>query len=188
VTIHRGAEKEDGTTRIGNRNLLMANAHVAHNCHVCDDTILVNGVLLGGHVHVQDRAIISGNSVVHHFTTIGEIAFVGGGSRATVDVPPYMMGFGSDQVEIKNINLVGLQRAGVSPATIGVIKQAYRLLFRQTRPLAEIRETLLQQLDGTIPIELANLLDFVARQQQGRMGRQREAVRSHTAPPAAEAA
>jgi UDP-N-acetylglucosamine acyltransferase len=188
VTIHRGAEKEDGVTRIGNRNLLMANAHVAHNCRVFDDTILVNGVLLGGHVHVQDRAIISGNSVVHHFSTIGEVAFVGGGSRVTIDVPPYMMGVGSDQVEMKCLNLVGMQRAGISATAISQVKQAFRHLFRQTRPLAEVRTTLLQQFDGTISIELAKLLDFIERQQNGRVGRQREAVRNQPAAPAAEAA
>jgi UDP-N-acetylglucosamine acyltransferase len=188
VTIHRGAEKEDGTTRIGDRNLLMANAHVAHNCRVFNDTILVNGVLLGGHVHVQDRAIISGNSVVHHFTTVGEVAFVGGGSRVTIDVPPYVMAVGSDQVEMKCLNLVGMQRAGISATAIGQVKQAFRHLFRQTRKLAEVRATLLQQFDGTVSIELAKLLDFIERQQNGRVGRQREAVRNQPATPAAEAA
>ena len=177
VTVHRGAEKEDGITRIGNTNLLMSNAHVAHNCHVYNDTIIVNGVLLGGHVHVHDRAVISGNSVVHHFTSVGTCAFIGGGSRATVDVPPYMLAFGSDRILVKNINLVGMQRAGIGPDSIAVIKQAYRLLFRQMRPLKEVRETFAAQLNGIIPIELAKLLDFLGMQEQGKSGRQREAVR-----------
>ena len=80
VTVSRGAEKEDHTTRIGHQNMLMANSHVAHNCHVQNRVILVNGVLLGGHVHVHDGAIISGNCVVHHFSTVGMLAFVSGGS------------------------------------------------------------------------------------------------------------
>jgi len=181
VTVHRGAEKEDGVTRIGNSNLLMSNAHVAHNCHVHNHTIIVNGVLLGGHVHVQDRAVISGNSVVHHFTSIGTCAFVGGGSRATVDVPPYMLAFGSDQIEVKYINLVGMQRAGISADSIASIKQAYKLLFRQLRPVKEVRETLCQQLNGVLPMELARLLDFITMQQQGKNGRQREVVRTKSA-------
>ena len=74
VTVNRGAEKEDSVTRIGNNNMLMANSHVAHNCHIFNDVILVNGVLLGGHVHVHDGAIVSGNSVVHHFSTLGTLA------------------------------------------------------------------------------------------------------------------
>jgi UDP-N-acetylglucosamine acyltransferase len=185
VTVHRGAEKEDGVTRIGNSNLLMSNAHVAHNCHVYNDTIIVNGVLLGGHVHVHDRAVISGNSVVHHFTSVGTCAFIGGGSRATVDVPPYMLAFGSERILVKNINLVGMQRAGISPTSIATVKLAYRLLFRQMRPLREVRETLANQLNGIIPIELAHLLDFLGLQEQGKNGRQREAVRMK---PAAEQA
>ncbi|HVJ85651.1 MAG TPA: acyl-ACP--UDP-N-acetylglucosamine O-acyltransferase [Caulifigura sp.] len=180
VTVHRGAEKEDGITRIGDRNLLMANAHVAHNCRVYNDTIIVNGVLLGGHVHVYDRAVISGNTVVHHFTSIGTCAMVGGGSRATVDVPPYMLAFGSDRILIKNINLVGMQRAGISAGTINLIKQAQRLLFRQMRPLKEVRQTFAEQLNGDIPPELAHLLDFLTQQENGKMGRGREAFRNVT--------
>src|SRR6516165_5816683 len=87
VTVNRGAEKEDHVTRIGNHNLLMANCHVAHNCHLHDHIVLVNGVLLGGHVHVHDWAIVSGNTVVHHFATLGTISFVGGGCRVPTDVP-----------------------------------------------------------------------------------------------------
>ncbi len=124
VTVNRGADKEDGVTRIGDRNLLMSNAHVAHNCHIFSDTILVNGVLLGGHVHVQDRAIVSGNTVVHHFSTIGTLAFVSGGCRVPNDIPPFMLAAGSDNPEIKTINIVGMQRAGISRETIGMVKRA----------------------------------------------------------------
>jgi UDP-N-acetylglucosamine acyltransferase len=90
VTVNRGADKEDGVTRIGHRNFLMANAHVAHNCHVFNNVILCNGSLLGGHVHVQDFAIVSGNSVVHHFATLGTGCFISGGCRAPQDIPPYI--------------------------------------------------------------------------------------------------
>ncbi|OAI54190.1 acyl-[acyl-carrier-protein]--UDP-N-acetylglucosamine O-acyltransferase [Planctomyces sp. SCGC AG-212-M04] len=183
VTVHRGAEKEDGVTRVGDRNLLMANSHVAHNCRIYNDTIIVNGVLLGGHVHVHDRAVISGNTVVHHFGSVGTCAMVGGGSRVTVDVPPYMLAFGSDRVLMKNVNLVGMQRAGIGPETIVLIKQAHRLLFRQTRPHAEVRELFMTQLNGVLPFELAHLLEFLRLQTEGKMGRQREAFRN--APPAA---
>jgi UDP-N-acetylglucosamine acyltransferase len=186
VTIHRGAEKEDGITRVGDRNLVMANAHIAHNCRIYNDTIIVNGVLLGGHVHVHDRAVISGNTVVHHFGAIGTCAMVGGGSRVTTDVAPYMLAFGSDRVLMKNINLVGMQRAGLSAETIGLIRQAHRMLFRQIRPLAEVREHFCVQLNGELPGELAHLFDFLALQASGKMGRQREAFRN--AAPAAKAA
>jgi UDP-N-acetylglucosamine acyltransferase len=181
VTIHRGAEKEDGITRIGDRNLLMSNAHVAHNCRIYNDTIIVNGVLLGGHVHVHDRAVISGNSVVHHFGSVGTCAMVGGGSRVTIDVAPYMLAFGSEQVIMLNINAVGMQRAGITAETVAIIKQAHRLLFRQKRPLKEVREQFVTQLQGQLPGELVHLLDFIARQAEGKMGRQREVFRNSPA-------
>jgi UDP-N-acetylglucosamine acyltransferase len=177
VTVNRGAEKEDGLTRVGDRNLLMSNAHVAHNCHVHHDTILVNGVLLGGHVHVQDRAIISGNSAVHHFSTIGRLAFVGGCSKVVRDVPPFMMADGNDEHRIATINTVGLQRAGVSAETTALIKQAHRLLFRENKRLADAQAHFEAELQGVIPIELSELFEFLKAQSRGKMGRGREVVR-----------
>jgi len=177
VTVNRGAEKEDGCTRIGNRNLLMSNAHVAHNCRLYDNTMLVNGVLLGGHVHVHDRAIISGNSVVHHFATIGTLAFVSGGCRVPTDVPPYMIAAGSDNPEVKAVNLVGLRRAGISETAISMIRQAHRMLFRDHQSLDAVQAHFEEELNGQIPIELAALLSAMQAQRNGKMGRAREAVR-----------
>lgn len=178
VTVNCGAEKEDYTTRIGNRNLLMINSHVAHNCHIHDQVILVNGVLLGGHVHVHDGAIISGNSVVHHFSTLGTLSFVSGGCRVPHDIPPYMLSAGSDNPEIKTINLVGMRRRGISNETIRIVKQAHRLIFREHKRVEAARETLQQELGGVLPMELTTLLNFLEAQQHGKMGRAREAVRN----------
>lgn len=178
VTVNRGAEKEDGVTRIGNNNLLMSNSHVAHNCHIFSHCILVNGVLLGGHVHMQDRAIISGNSVVHHFSTLGTLAFVSGGCRVPQDVPPYMLAAGSDNPEIKTINIVGMKRAGLSDAAIDAIKRAHRIIYREHKTLDVARDILQQELDGVFPFELSNLLNFLELQQRGKMGRGREAFRN----------
>lgn len=177
VTVHRGAEKEDGVTRIGNQNLLMANSHVAHNCHLHDQVVLVNGVLLGGHVHVHDYAIISGNAVVHHFATLGTLSFVSGGCRVPNDVPPYMLAAGSDNPRILAVNLVGMQRRGVAPSTIAAIRQAHRLLFREHRKLDDVRDHFMNDQSEGLPIELVRLLDFLERQQGGRQGRQGEARR-----------
>ncbi len=178
VTVNRGAEKEDGCTRIGNHNLLMANSHVAHNCRLYDNTMLVNGVLLGGHVHVHDRAIISGNSVVHHFATIGRLAFVSGGCRVPTDVPPYMLTAGSDNPEIKTVNVIGLRRAGISEEVIGHLRQAQKLLFREHRSLDSVRQHFEQQIEGPLPFELAVLFQAIEEQRKGRMGRAREAART----------
>jgi UDP-N-acetylglucosamine acyltransferase len=183
VTVNRAAEKEDGVTRIGDRNFLMANSHVAHNCHVFNNTILCNGVLLGGHVHVQDYAIISGNSVVHHFATVGTSAFVSGGCRVPQDVPPFMMAAGSDNPEVVTVNLVGMRRRGIAESTIHLIRQAYKLIYREHKSLAEARNVFLDQLDGSLPIELAQLLHFIEQSSKGKSGRAREAVRFKDAAP-----
>ena len=181
VTVNCGAEKEDHTTRIGNRNLLMINSHVAHNCHIFDQVILVNGVLLGGHVHVHDGAIISGNSVVHHFSTLGTLSFVSGGCRVPHDIPPYMLSAGSDDPEIKTINIVGMRRRGISSDTIRVIKRTHRLIFREHKKVDAAREILQDELNGVLPIELTTLLNFLEAQQNGKMGRAREAFRDSKA-------
>jgi UDP-N-acetylglucosamine acyltransferase len=187
VTVNRGAEKEDRVTQIGHRNLLMANCHVAHNCCIHDGVVLVNGVLLGGHVHVHDGAIISGNAVVHHFATLGTLSFVSGGCRVPSDIPPYMLAAGSDDPRIVSVNIVGMQRRGISADAINVIRQAHRLLYREHRQLEQVREEFSATLAGCIPIELMRLLDFVERQQAGRQGRQGEARRDKPAEPTATA-
>jgi UDP-N-acetylglucosamine acyltransferase len=183
VTVTRGAEKEDGVTRIGNNNMFMANSHIAHNCRIFNNVILVNGVLLGGHVHVHDGAIVSGNSVVHHFSTLGRLSFVSGGCRVPHDIPPFMLAAGSDDPTLKTINVVGMRRAGISNSAIDTIKEAFRLLYRRNRPLNEVRQHFHDTLQGTIPIELSMLLTFVENQRAGKLGRAREAVRNK---PAAE--
>ncbi len=184
VTVSRGAEKEDHTTRIGHQNMIMANAHVAHNCHIHNRVILVNGCLLGGHVHVHDGAIISGNSVVHHFATIGMLAFLGGGCRAPQDIPPFMLAAGSDNPTITTINVVGMRRAGIAPESIAIIKRAHRLLYRERKSLDAVRAIFGEELDGIFPFELSTLLNFLERQRRGKMGRAREAFRN--APPPAD--
>ncbi|MBI1345750.1 acyl-ACP--UDP-N-acetylglucosamine O-acyltransferase [bacterium] len=177
VTVNRGADKEDGVTRIGHRNFLMANAHVAHNCHVFNNTILCNGVLLGGHVHVHDFAIVSGNSVVHHFATIGTSAFVSGGCRVPQDIAPFMLAAGSDNPEIMTVNLVGMRRRGFAESSIQQIKQAFKLLYREHKSHAVVRQHFEQQT-SELPSELMLLLDFVERSAQGKSGRAREAIRN----------
>ena len=177
VTVNRGAQKEDFWTRIGNRNLLMSNAHVAHNCRIFNDTIIVNGVLLGGHVHVQDKAIISGNTVVHHFATIGTLAFISGGCRAPRDVPPYILASGNDNPTMHTINLIGMRRAGISNESIRVIKRAHRLIFRENLTLDDTRAALAKELNGVFPIELTTLLAALELSQAGKQGRGREVFR-----------
>ena len=174
VTVHRGAEKEDGITRLGSRCLLMSNAHVAHNCVVGDDCMLVNGVLLGGHVHMQEGAIVSGNSVVHHFATVGTLAFVSGGGKLVRDLPPYMLSAGTDNPTVRTINLVGMRRAGIPESEIRGVKLCHRLLYRSKKPIAEVRAELEAKFEGVAPPAVERVLGFVEQQSGGRNGRGRD--------------
>lgn len=181
VTVHRGAEKEDGITRIDHYNTLMTNSHVGHNCHVYNRVMLVNGVQLGGHVHVYDFATVSGNTCVHQFCSVGTMAYVGGCSKVTVDVPPYMLSTGNDDHKIFNVNIVGLQRKGIPSDVIALLKQAHRLLYRKLQSTAAVRAKFDADLNGNWPSELHTLLDFLDQQTLGQNGRAREAVRRRAA-------
>jgi len=187
VTIHRGAEKEDHTTRIGSHNLMMVHAHVGHNCCVYDHTTLVNDVLLGGHVHVHDHAIVSGGTAVHQFCSIGTMAFVGGQSTVRQDVPPCMFGDGgNDGFRIVKINDVGLRRSGSSEESIQLMKRAHRRLFRRREKIAAVRASFEEELDGQLPDEMRDLFEFIERQQSGKAGRYRESFRNWNEPPTDE--
>ena len=111
VTVSRSNKLAEDTV-IGSRNFLMANCHVGHNCHLGDQVILANGALLGGHVSVGDGAFISGNCLVHQFVRVGTLALMQGGSAISVDLPPYTVACGGN--EMCGLNVVGLRRAGLS--------------------------------------------------------------------------
>ena len=129
VTIHRGT-KPGSSTVIGDENFFMANAHVAHNCHVGNRVILVNVASLTGHCVVEDGALLSGIVGLHQFTRIGRLAMVSALSAVNKDVPPYMLCGGRPAV-VQGLNVVGMRRAGLKAQTRQEIKRAYRLLYRE---------------------------------------------------------
>lgn len=174
VTINRGTEKEEGVTRIGDHNFLMACCHVAHDCQLGNNIILTNGVLLGGHVHVEDYVVISGGVGIHHFARVGKYSFVGGLSAVRHDVPPFMLVEGHP-ARPRCVNTVALKRHNFPPETIECLAEAHRLLYRTRVGLANAREIL--RAKGRLIPEVQYLLDFVEYQQQGRHGRGREAIR-----------
>jgi UDP-N-acetylglucosamine acyltransferase len=132
VTVHRSNQAEEDTV-IGSHNFLMANSHVAHNCHLGNLVILANGVLLAGHVTLEDRAFLSGNCVIHQFVRVGTLAMMQGGSAISKDLPPYTVARGDNG--ICGLNTVGLRRAGLTPAERLELKQLYHALFRDGRNL-----------------------------------------------------
>lgn len=175
VTVNRGSEKEDGITRLGDKNFLMACCHVAHDCKLGDHIIMANGALLGGHVHVEDFASISGAVAVHHYTTIGSYSFIGGLSRVLHDVPPYMLCEGQP-ARPRCINIVALKRHEFSPHAIDCLAEAHRLVYRAKVGLDPARE-ILRGNNQLVP-QVTQLLSFVEGQQDGRHGRSRELRRA----------
>lgn len=130
VTIHRGT-MPGSTTQIGNRCFFMANSHVGHNCRVGDDVKLANGALLAGHVHVGDKSFISGNAAVHQFVRIGELVMLAGVHKATTDIPPFTI---SSHNRLAGLNIIGMRRAGFTPAERAEIRHLFRVLFRSAAP------------------------------------------------------
>ncbi len=174
VTVHRGTAKDNCLTRIGSDNLFMACSHVAHDCIVEDHVIMANGVLLGGHVLVESYATFGGAAVVHHFSTVGRMAFIGGMTRVTRDVPPFMTVEGNPP-KVWMVNRIGCVRRGVSERAIEQLKEAHRLLFRSDSSWEEALALLEARSDKTE--ELEYLLAFCRRSDGGVKGRSREQAR-----------
>jgi len=164
TTLHKGTTGGGGVTRIGNGNLFMAYAHVAHDCQVANGCVLANAATLGGHVVIGDHVILGGLAAVHQFTRIGQHAFVAGGAMVVMDVPPFCTAQG-DRAELVGINSIGLARHGFSEDQISRVKEAYRILFRSKLPLEDAVERLRTEL-GNQP-EIQALLTFVTTSERG---------------------
>lgn len=130
VTINTGTAQDVGVTRLGDDNWIMAYVHIAHDCQVGSHTIIANNVQLAGHIHINDWAILGGQSAVHQFVHIGAHSMVGGSSAIRQDIPPYVVGAG-DPFRPVGINSEGLRRRGYDAGVIATLKEAYKLLYRR---------------------------------------------------------
>ncbi len=160
VTIHRGATLES-TTRLGNNVMVMAFGHVAHNCSVADNVVLVNGVNLAGHVEIGTRAFISACTQVHQFVRIGELAMLGSDMHIRQDVAPYCMAIDEG---IVGTNVVGLRRAGIDSGVRRALKNAIQT-FTDACPQAEALAAIEAESPGLPAIE--NFVAFVRSSKRG---------------------
>jgi UDP-N-acetylglucosamine acyltransferase len=156
VTVHRGTGLNTKTL-IRNRCYLMVNSHVGHNCIVDDDVTLVNGALLGGHVHIAERAIIGGNTAVHQFCRIGRLSMLSNACCMNVDVPPFFTSMTTNT--LTQLNAVGLRRSGMTKESIDAIRKMFQLAFRDTRGLSLLQA--LENLPGDI-IHVSEVQEVVA--------------------------
>ncbi|MEP6781870.1 MAG: acyl-ACP--UDP-N-acetylglucosamine O-acyltransferase [Gemmatimonadaceae bacterium] len=163
VTVNRGTS-HSVTTRVGSGCFLMTNVHVAHDCQLGDQVIISNGTLLAGHVSLADRVTISGNCAVHQFVRVGRFAFIGGVSKVTQDIPPFVRASGNPTA-LFGLNSVGLQRNGFDASIIREIKRAYRLCFKSDLNLSQALKQARTDVEQ-IP-EVSEFLTFIEDSQRG---------------------
>jgi UDP-N-acetylglucosamine acyltransferase len=163
VTVNSGT-KDGEVTRVGDRCLLMAYAHVAHACRIGDDVIMANAATLAGEVLVEDGATLGGMAGVHQFVRIGKLAFVGGCTKLTRDCMPFML-IDGNPAAVHGINRVKLQRLAVPENVQRDLKQAYRLLCRQDLTTTQALERIEAELDPGE--EIGHLVAFVRDSERG---------------------
>jgi UDP-N-acetylglucosamine acyltransferase len=163
ATLNRGTVAS-GKTTIGSDCLIMAYAHIAHDCRVGNQVIIANCSALAGHVTIEDWVIVGGLTPIHQFVRIGIHSMVGGGVRVAKDVPPYVLASQSPVI-FEGLNLIGLRRRGFSRATIDLIDTAYRLIYRSGLNVSQAVTRIRQEID-LIP-EIQTLLDFVTSSRRG---------------------
>jgi UDP-N-acetylglucosamine acyltransferase len=155
---------EEKSTIIGSNNLLMAYAHVAHECLVRDGIVMANNATLAGHVTVEDKAILGGLAAVHQFARVGTLAIVGGCSKVVKDVMPYSMVDGHP-AQWQGVNFIGLKRNGWSDEDRAHIKKAFKIICRSNLNTTQALERLRSEFDGCAGAD--HLIEFIERSERG---------------------
>jgi UDP-N-acetylglucosamine acyltransferase len=165
VTISRGTVKGGGLTRVGSYTLIMAYAHIGHDSVIGDHCMLVNGATLGGHVTVEEWAVVGALCPVHQFVRIGAHSYIGGGTTITQDVLPFSMTSAARDTHAYGMNKVGLERRGFSKERISKIHHAYRTLLASKRNTSQALEKLKSEPDRGEDVEM--LIRFIEASQRG---------------------
>lgn len=163
-TLQPGTEGGGMLTRVGNGNLLMNYAHVAHDCLLGDRNIVANGTQLGGHVTLESYVVVGALSGIHQFVRLGESAIIGAGSMVSQDVPPFCNATG-DRATLHGLNSLGLKRRGLPTPTVRALRQAYRLMFQSGLRVAEAAARIRTELAG-IP-EIDRFVAFIEASTRG---------------------
>ncbi len=159
-TVNRGTTDKYRTV-IGADSFLMTYVHVAHDCVLGDSVTIANGTQMAGHVTIEDHAIVSGLVVLHQFVTVGAYAFVGGGTRVNMDIPPFCKAVN----KLYGLNAIGLQRAGFTADTVSALKRAYRIVFNSHLSLSRALEKAREEVEPLPEVE--QFLDFVRNSNRG---------------------
>jgi UDP-N-acetylglucosamine acyltransferase len=163
VTVN-AATNDGDYTLVGDNCLIMAYTHIAHCCRIGNHVIIANACQIAGHVTIEDMAIIEGLVGIVQFLRVGTMAFVGGVSKISKDLPPYMIAHG-DPLEVRSFNRIGMERRGIDEAGRKSIKEAYRILYRQKQPVAEALNKIEAEVEQTP--EVKHLLEFCRASEKG---------------------
>lgn len=164
-SLHRGTVQDQSLTKIGSHNLLMVNTHVAHDCMIGDHNIFANNVGIAGHVHVGSSVIVGGNSGIHQFCRIDSYSMVGGGSVILKDVPAYVMASGNP-AGAHGMNYEGMRRRGWSTQTINHLRQAFRVVYKQSLTTVQALDVLQNEILPQCP-EVQLLIDSLQQSTRG---------------------
>jgi UDP-N-acetylglucosamine acyltransferase len=164
VTLQPGTAGGGMVTRIGDDNLLMNYCHIAHDCILGSHNIVANGVQLGGHVVIDDYAVLGALTGVHQFVRIGESAILGAGSMVSQDVPPFCNATG-DRARLHGLNTVGLKRRSFSDEVIAALKRAYRVMFQSAMRTRDAIARIRQEQPGVPEVE--RFLAFIEKSERG---------------------
>ena len=167
-TFNTGTVQDQGVTRIGSHNWIMAYVHIAHDCIVGDNTILANNATLAGHVHVGDWVILGGMTGVHQFVHVGAHAMTGGGTILLQDLPPFVICNGNP-AQAHGLNVEGLKRRGFSAEAIATLRRAYKTLYREGLTVTAAGEAIRAQAEAAPEqrTPVLELLSFVQSSQRG---------------------
>ena len=164
VTIHRGTVQDEGLTKIGSNNLLMAYVHVAHDCVVGNNVIMANNASIAGHCKVDDWAILGGMTGVHQFVHIGAHAFTAGCSLVLQDVPPFVMASGQ-AASPRGLNFEGMKRRGFEKSSQQALRRAYKALYRSSLTVEEAVTALQEDIANDEQVKM--FIDFVTSSKRG---------------------
>ncbi len=156
VTLHRGTV-ETGKSTIGSNCLIMAYAHIAHDCFIGNKCIIANSVQIAGHITIGDWVIIGGGSLVHQFGIIGDHAMIQGGLSVAADVPPYVMA-ANTPMKYSGLNVIGLRRRGFSNDDIQTLKNAYKMFYFSGLNTSDAKSKLETEFDNKY---VKNIIEFI---------------------------
>ncbi len=164
ASMHRGTVQDKSLTKIGSDNLFMAYTHVAHDCIIGDNVIMANGASLAGHVHLHSHSILGGFTLVHQFTQVGQYSFAAMGSAITQDIPPFVM-VGGKPTRPHVINSVGMERKGITPEDIRLIRNAYKIIYKMNLRLEDAIEKI-EEMAGESQ-HVSDLVSFLRNVNRG---------------------